>query len=226
VANLFDDEGVTGVHGIERILWSDSQPERVIKFERSLEHYQPAAFPQTREQAGDFKNKLAAKLVTDAKAMRDQLAPIALETGTAFWGMIGSMQEQSEKTTLGASGEDESRYAQNTLADMRANLAGARAVYEAFKPWIESASSLSQPIEQGFSKLQKAYDEIEGPALPPVPEGFNPDKPSDADLASDYGKLWKLLQEETDPDSAESLVSIMGEAANAMQIDGITADEE
>jgi iron uptake system component EfeO len=152
--------------------------------------------------------------------MRDDFHGVALAPSAAFRGMIGSMQEQSEKTKLAASGEDESRYAQRTLADMRANLAGAVAVFDAFKPWINAAAGAGkyEVISGGFKTISAAYAEIDGAALPPVPDGFDPDAPSDADLKTPYGKLWNLLHTETDLNVDGSLVSKMSSAADAMGI--------
>jgi iron uptake system component EfeO len=216
--DLFDGEGVTGVHAIERILWADAIPERVVQFESTLDGYTPAAFPQTREQADEFKNELVERLVQDTQSMREMLQGNALGSSAAFRGMIGSMREQSEKTTLAASGEDESRYAQRTLADMRANLAGAVAVFDVFRPWINSAAGKAQDdeIAAGFKSISDAYAEVNGPALPPVPDGFNPDKPRAADLETPYGKLWKLLHEQTDLNADDSLVGKLSSAAGSM----------
>lgn len=222
---LFDGEGVIGMHAIERILWSDSTPDYVVKFEEALPGYQAAAFPQTKQEADDFKNALCARLVKDTQKMRDDFDSIALQAGTAFRGMILSVQEQSEKTNKAATGEDESRYAQNTLADMRANLSGARSVYEAFKPWIEATDGDTETIESNLDKLDQAYDAVDGDALPRVPDGFNPDEPSDKDLSTAYGKLWKLLVEQTDEDQADSLVALMADAADGMQLPGIEAEQ-
>ena len=222
--DLFDDDGVIGVHAIERILWSDSTPERVIKFEKALPGYKAAAFPKTKEEAEAFKSKLCARLVKDTKKMRDDFADLALQPDSAFRGMIASVEEQSEKTNKAASGEDESRYAQNTMADMRANLEGARAVFAAFRPWIEDAGNDSKRIDKEFDALATAYSAVKGDALPEVPQGFNPDAPSEDHLSSEYGKLWKLLVDKTDAMDPESLVSIMGEAADKMGIQGLTAE--
>jgi iron uptake system component EfeO len=218
--DLFDGDGVTGVHAIERILWSDSVPERVLKFESTLDGYTPAAFPQTRAEADEFKNKLVARLVQDTQTMRDEFQGNALDSSAAFRGMIGSMREQSEKTKLAASGEDESRYAQRTLADMRENLAGAIAVFDAFKPWINSAAGKAQDdaIAAGFKSISDAYAELDGPALPAVPDHFNPDKPTAADLETPYGKLWKLLHEQSDLNANDSLVTKLSSAASSMGI--------
>jgi iron uptake system component EfeO len=221
-ANLFDDEGVVGMHAIERILWAQSHPARVVKFESTLPGYKAAAFPATRDEADAFKNELCARLARETRSMQDQFASVALQSGTAFGGMIGSMREQSEKTTKAASGEDESRYAQRTLDDMRANLAGARAVFEAFRPWIESSSgaTASGDIDAEFIEVSDAYGAVDGPALPEVPAKFNPDKPSEAELQTPYGKLWKLLSQKTDLANKASLVSRMSAAADGMGLAG------
>jgi iron uptake system component EfeO len=221
--DLFDGEGVTGVHGIERILWADSHPANVVAFESKLDGYQKAAFPADEDQADEFKNGLAERLVTDTKKMRDDFKGIALDADTAFNGVIGSMQEQVEKVTLGSSAEDESRYAQRTLDDMRANLEGGRKVYDAFRTWVkaEAGEDLDADIVAGFDRIADAYAEVDGSGIPEVPDGFDPEDPSDDDLKTEYGKLWSLLMKESDPDAKGSLVSDLIEAADAL---GITVE--
>lgn len=218
--NLFDGEGVTGVHAIERILWADAQSARVVAFEKTVPGYKAAAFPANADEAKDFKQGLCERLVKDVEQMQDEYATVALDSSAAFRGMIGSMAEQSEKTTLAASGEDESRYAEHTLADMRANLEGAAAVFKAFKPWVTSSNSAetAKEIEAGLAEISDAYSAVDGAALPEVPQGFNPDKPTDADLETAYGKLWSLLTAQTDMNSDDSLVSKMTSAADKMGI--------
>jgi iron uptake system component EfeO len=221
--DLFDDQGVTGMHGIESILWSDSTPDYVVKFEAALPNYKAAAFPKTEAEADAFKNKLSKRLVDETKQMKEDFATVALGVTDAFGGIVASVEEQSEKTNKAASGEDESRYAQNTLADMRANLNGAREVYSAFKPWIASTKGDTAGIEAGFKRLEAAYDALDGDALPKVPDGFDPDKPSDEDLATPYGELYQLLLDETDPEEEKSLVHIIREAAVGI---GVAFDDE
>jgi iron uptake system component EfeO len=222
--NLFDDQNVTGMHAIERILYSNQTPDYVVKFEKALTGYKAAAFPKTKEEADQFKNKLCKRLVDDIKTMQEQYSSLALDVDTAFVGMITSTVEQSEKTTKAATGEDESRYAQNTMADMRANLAGARSVYEAFKPWIASTKGEVAGIEAALKKTDDAYKAVDGDALPKVPDNFNPGDPSDAHLDTPYGKLWKLLTDETDPAKEGSLVSLFTDAADKMGIEGVEAE--
>lgn len=218
---LFDDVGVVGVHGIERILWADAHPAEVVAFEQGLPGYMPAAFPANQQESDDFRNLLCARLATDTATMESEFAPLALDGAAAFRGVIGSMMEQIEKVNLAYSGEDESRYAQYTLADMRANLEGGRDIYGAFVPWLESVeggAEVNADIEAGFDRISAAYAPLAGDGIPTVPATWNPDSPSETDLASDYGKLWLLLTEETDPELAGSLVERMVAAADLLGI--------
>jgi iron uptake system component EfeO len=218
--NLFDGEGVTGMHGIERILWADAHPENVVAFESSLDGYIPAAFPANEDEAKDFADGLAQRLVDDTETMRDDFEPLALDASTAFRGVIDSLAEQLEKISLAATAEDESRYAQRTLDDMRANLEGGEATYAAFQDWViaEAGEEVDADVRAGFAAIGDAYDEIDSAAIPEVPAGFNPDDPSEEHLQTPYGELYLLLTEHADPESASSLLSAMLEAADAMGI--------
>lgn len=219
--NLFDDEGVTGIHAAERILWSDTIPQRVVDFEKGLPYYQPAAFPANENQAREFKEKLLARLVTDVKTMKTQFGPLALDTASAFRGVIGSMKEQIEKANRAASGEEESRYAQYTLADMRANVEAGAAIYAAFKPWLleqKSGKDLDAKIAAGFKRIQNHYASLPGDALPEVPATWSSAHPSAQDLATPFGQLYQTLTAEADPDTDGTLVSAMNSAADALGI--------
>jgi iron uptake system component EfeO len=218
--NLFDDQGVTGVHAIERILWSDSIPARVLTFESGLAGYKAAAFPATQQEAADFKDKLCKRLIDDVEMMRSQFAPLALDTQTAYRGIIGSMTEQVEKATKAAGGEEESRYAQYTLADMRANVAAGIKTYDSFEAWLKSAPNgvaLDTGIRAGFQRIQDKYNSISGDALPPVPTTWSM-TPSAEELATPFGQLFALLKNESDPETAGSLVNTMDKSADALNI--------
>ncbi len=223
--NLFDGKGVTGVHAIERILWSNSVPAAVKAFEEPINGYQEPAFPKNQKEAADFKDGLAQRLVDDTQAMIDMFEPLALDAPTAYGGVLGSMREQIEKIKLAQTGEDESRYAQHTLADMRANLAGGIAVFEAFDPMFEAkgeeGTKLRDSIQASFDRLTQYYDSIQGNAIPPVPASWNPDAPSAADLQSEYGKLYTLVLKETDEADEKSLVSLMLLGARTTGIPGV-----
>lgn len=219
--DLFDGEHVTGVHAIERIVWADRHPDWVVAFESQLPYYTVASFPADEAEATRFRDELCQRLVDDAASMRDQFEPLALDAAAAFRGVIGSMAEQYEKVGLASTGEDESRYAQHTLGDMRANLDGGRATFEAFDPWLASldgGEGIVEEIHAGFDRVDAAYDALPGDAIPAVPATWNPDAPSEADLATDYGQLWVLLSSEADVSVAGSLVERMTAAADLLGI--------
>jgi iron uptake system component EfeO len=219
--NLFDDQGVTGIHAIERILWSDTIRTEVVDFERALAGYKPAAFPATRAEAQDFKDKLAARLASEVTLMRDMFVPLMLDSGAAYRGVIGSIAEQIEKIDKAATGEEESRYSNETLADMRSNLAGGLATVDAFKPWLVSkagGAELDSRIRAGFQRISAAYAALPGAALPTPPATWDPASPSASDLTTPFGKLYTLLKTESDEMTAESTVGQMDTAAMLMGI--------
>jgi iron uptake system component EfeO len=221
--NLFDDQGVTGVHAIERILWSDSIPLPVLEFESALPNYRPAAFPATSAEADDFKDKLCARLVADARAMQEDFRGLALDAPSAYRGVIGSIREQVEKIDKAATGEEESRYAQYTLADMRANVAAGVDTYAAFQPWLitkgAAGEALDAEVKGGFERLLAGYDEIPGDALPDVPDGWSSENPTPAHLETDFGRLFALVQQESDDATDGALVHEMLESAALLGIE-------
>jgi iron uptake system component EfeO len=219
-ANLFDDQNVTGVHAIERILWSNQVPARALAFEEALTGFTPPAFPATMQQASDFKSKLCGRLVADVQSMRDQFGPLVLDSSAAFRGVIGSLGEQLEKAELAADGAEESRYAAFTLADMRANVDAGVATFQAFRPWLRANGGDQQiaEIEGAFGRVKAAYAALSGDALPPIPETWDAAQPSASDLQTPFGMLWTVLHHEADPDIDGTLVSSMNDAAEAMGI--------
>jgi iron uptake system component EfeO len=216
----FDGHGFVGLHAIERVLWAESVPEAVLGFERALAHYVAARAPSSEVEARSFREGLCARLVRDVRGMEEALRPLALDPATAWRGVVGSVEEQVEKVLLGATGEDESRYSQSTLADMRANLEGGRAVLAAFAPMIEAnagAAARRADIDARFDELERAYADVEGVALPEVPAGFDPDAPGAA-LATPYGRLFGLLSDASDPLEAGSLAATLRAAGEDMGI--------
>lgn len=219
--NLFDGMGVTGVHGIERILWANEVPANVAMFEMGLPNNPtPAAFPATMQQASDFRTGLAQKLIDDCVRMQTEFMGVTLDNAAAFRGVIASMGEQVEKVRLGASAEEESRYARHTLADMRANLAGGVRTFNSFKPLLVQGghSMLVTQIEAKFAEISATYTRLTGDSIPAVPAGWNPDAPTAEQLATPYGQLYTQLNNEADPMRAGSLVSLMNQAATALMI--------
>jgi iron uptake system component EfeO len=214
--NLFDDEGVTGMHGIERILFAPTIRAEVIDFEADLEGYQPARFPQTNDEAIAFKTVLCQKLVDDAKALRDQWQPAAIDIGAAYQGLVGLMNEQAEKVNLAATGEEESRYANITLFDLRNNLEGTQKAYELFRAWIHSKPDGNAPdstIATRLAALKTLYVSMPGDSLPAVPDDWSSDQPTPANLATPFGMLWKAVHESVDPNASGSVVFEMNKIA-------------
>jgi iron uptake system component EfeO len=219
--NLFDDLTVTGIHAVERILWVDSTPATVIAFERGLPNYVVAAYPANLQQASDFKTRLCARLVADVQMMIDGFKPVALDPAAAYRGVIGSLIEQREKITKAETGEEESRYAGETLADMRSNVEGGLATQMAFRAWLDGKAGgveLDARITAGFKRITDAYAATSDARLPPLPPTWNAASPSPDDLATPFGRLYGVLQTESDEANPDSLVSAMNLAADAMGI--------
>ncbi len=215
----FDDEGVTGMHAIERILFSDTTPAAVVTFEQGLPGYSPAAFPATEEEAARFKSKLCARLVSDIESLQGQWGSAELDLPGAFDGLISLMNEQHEKVNKAATGEEESRYSQKTLADLRANLVGTKKIYALFQPWItskEGGDHVDGEIQEGFTALETAYDEIEGEAIPAPPVTWSSANPTEEDLKTPFGQLFTTVSEAVDPERDGSVVYEMSEAAEML----------
>jgi iron uptake system component EfeO len=213
--DLFDAKGVTGMHGIERILYAPLIRPEVIAFERTLPGYKAAAYPATDGEAMAFKTALVQKLVDDATSLHAQWQPAAIDLGAAYQGLVGLMNEQKEKVNLAATGEEESRYADLTLFDLRNNLDGTRKAYEAFRGWVQArhGAGADAMLEARFAALAALYASIPGDALPPVPADWSSDKPTPADLATPFGALWQAVREAVDPDRDGSVVFEMNQIA-------------
>lgn len=224
----FDGEGVTGMHAIERILWSDSVPAYVTQHEQTelgTKGYAAPAFPKTAEQAASFKAKLVQQLIDDATKMRDQWKPQSIDIGGAFTGLIALMNEQLEKVNKASSSEEESRYSQRTMADIRANLEGTEKIYALFQPWIltkngpagENGKDVDRAILAGFERLRTAYGNVGGDAIPQPPATWKSEEPetnSQADKDTPFGKLFFAVHAAADIKSKTSIVSAMNGAGS------------
>jgi len=227
-ADLFDDKGVTGMHAVERIVYSDVIPQHVIDFESSLPGYSPAAFPADAAQAAEMKSKLCAKLIADAKLLEEQWTPANIHVAIAYQGLISLVAEQREKVQKASTDEEESRYSQRTMADLRDNLAGSKAVYAMFQPWLLSKTNPDDPtkdgptidakIVAGLEKLDKAYSEVDGDAIPLPPATWSAENPSAEDLATPFGKLYQVVVETVDPTLDDSVVAQMTLASDVLAL--------
>lgn len=209
-AYLFDGVGVTGMHAIERILFADTIPQRVVDFEKTLPGYVPAAMPRTAQEAADFKAKLCARLVADTKTLLEQWTPAKIDVAVAYQGLVSLVKEQLEKVQKAATSEEESRYSQRTMTDLRDNLAGSRKAYGIFQPWIltkgDDGKRDDERVLAGFAALDAAYGAVTGEAIPAPPPTWSAEQPSAADLATPFGKLYSAVHTAVDPANQDSVV--------------------
>ena len=180
----FDREGVTGMHAIERILFAPG-PAAVVDFESSMPGYAPAAWPASDPQAATFKTGLCQRLVDDTQTLLDQWQSRVIDLGTVFSGLTGQMSAQSEKVSVAANQQEESRYSQTTMIDLRSNLAGTRAIYALFEPWLATktyGTTLDANVLDAFARLDRTYSNVAGDDIPEPPPTWatNPTTPDDA----------------------------------------------
>ena len=214
--DLFDDQGVTGMHAVERILFAPEIPPSVVKLESTLPGYAAASWPATDEEALEFKNELCARLVKDTSTLEKQWTPQSIDLDGAFGGLISLMNEQREKVNKAASEEEESRYAQRTMADIRDNLAGTVKIYALFEPWLlskDGGDAINADVHAAFDALHEAYGAIEGDAIPQPPADWSAENPSEKDLATPFGELYSAVQASVDPNVEGSAVDGMNRAA-------------
>ena len=225
--DLFDDQGVTGMHAIERILYSDVTPATVVTFEKALPGYVPAAFPATEPQATEFKTSSCARLVSDSKMLLDGWTPQQIDISSSFQGLVGLVNEQQEKVNLAATGEEESRYSQHTMTDLRDNLDGTTVIYELFSGWLKtkpaaggmpSGTDVDASIMTGLGNLKTLYGTVQGDAIPQPPVTWSAEAPSATDLATPFGVLYEQVHAAVDPKMTGSLVVEMNEGATLLNI--------
>jgi iron uptake system component EfeO len=223
--DLFDDQGVTGLHAVERVIFSDVIPVNVVALESTLPGYVAASFPATAAQAASFKAKLCERMVDDAKELLAQWTPANIDASIAFAGLVSLMNEQREKVQKASTGEEESRYSARTMADLRDNLAGTKAAYAAFQPWLLTRSSadptkdgakLDAAILAGFASLDAAYAKVSGPSIPTPPATWSAENPTPADLMTPFGQLFVAVSAAVDAEDPASIVSQMNDAALAL----------
>ena len=223
-SDLFDDVGVTGMHAMERIIYQPNPPA-VVTFEATLPGYVASAAPSSDAQALELKNKLAAKLISDVTALQGRWTPVNLNIAVAYQGLVALMNEQKEKVNKAASSEEESRYSQRTMVDLRDNLDGTKAIYALFEPWVLSKTNsdptkdgptIDGKIQAGFVKLAAAYATISGDAFPPVPATWSSENPSAADLATPFGQLYSQVLAAVDPSTDGTIVFEMNAVATLL----------
>lgn len=220
----FDDEGIVGMHAIERILWAKEIPEEVIRFERGLPGYRPARYPETPEEALAFKEKLASRLVRDIQGLRAQFEPLILDPAFVYQGLIDLAMEQTEKVDRAATGQEESRYAQATMRDLRSNYEGCLKAYRVFQPKLrqkKGGAELDARVLAAFARLEAAYSKIKGDSIPRPPMNWSAISPNVAHRETPFGELYFEVKRESDPAEAGSLVSELSQVARVLELRGV-----
>ena len=217
----FDGDGVIGMHAIERILWADAIPAVVVEFEQALPGYAPARFPATAAEAAAFRDGLAARLVSDVERLTTDVRPLRPDVAFTYRGVVDLAVEQAEKVNKAASGEEESRYAQTTMRDLRANMIGCSEAYALFRPWVADhpkGRAADARVMEAFARLKTAYARVPGDAFPRPPETWSSVAPQPADLATPFGALFSVIRREVDPGVSGSLVHALGDVASLLQL--------
>jgi iron uptake system component EfeO len=221
----FDGQGMIGMHAIERILYAPG-PMAVADHEQTVAgaNYAAAAWPTSDAQAAEFKNGLCQRLVTDTQMLLTQWKTKSIDLAAVFTGLTGLISLQSEKVGLAAMNQQESRYSQTTMTDLRSNLAGTRAVYDLFELWLATkayGTMLDMNAKAAFDRLDGQYMNVSGDAIPdPPPSWTNP--PSPVDTVTQFGTLYIAVTNEADPSRSGSAVDTMNLVAQALGLPQFT----
>lgn len=219
--DLFDADGFVGLHALERVLWANQIPPSVVAVESALDGHAPAAFPADEAAAARFRDGLCARLVDDAAALEARLDGLALDSGGAYAAATGLLSRQVEKMIAAGEGRAESRYAGHTLADMGANLAGAKALHAVFGPWLATKPGGAQVDDEcalGFARIEKEYAAFGSDALPYVPEDWDAENLTQSALASPFGHLYAVVANEANVSLDGSLGHAMGEVVTLLGV--------
>ena len=82
----------------------------------------------------------------------------------------------------------------------------------------DEGEAIHNEIHEAFERVDAQYTALSGDAIPAVPSTWNPDAPSEADAASDYGQLFLFLADETDFDNDASFVSLFEKGGDVLGI--------
>jgi iron uptake system component EfeO len=220
-SDMFGVSGMSGLHAAERILYVWSTPASVATYEEGLGYCPPQSYPTTDADAVEFKTILLAKIITDAQTLQAGWTASNIDIGGAFNGLIGLMNEQHEKTSLAGLHEEESRYSQHTMTDLRDNLTGTQNIYKLFQPWLVSVSggaAIDTQIQAGFTTLSSLYatPTYAGDAFPQPPSDWSEANPTAADLATPFGQLYQAVFSATDATQSGSIVFEMNAGATLL----------
>ena len=201
--DLFDDQGVTGMHAIERILYADTiPPSVVIDFEKALPGYEAAAFPGDRGRGGGVQDQA----LRAARHRHDDAADAVdsrrrSTSARAFQGLISLMNEQREKVNKAATGRGGvALLAAHAGRHPRATSTAPKTIYALFQPWILSKTATAAASDdRDHRRLRRARRGVRR-RTPATRSRARPRrgarKPRRAtDLATPFGKLYSAVTE-------------------------------
>ena len=123
------EEGWSGFHRIERILWEDNTTKGT-------------------ESYGD-------QLVNDIKELKAKIATVDVDYKVMLTGAVDLLNEVATSKITG----EEEIYSHTDLYDFRANIQGAEKIFQLFKPLLEkSDANLVKELEVDFKSVNDLLD--------------------------------------------------------------------
>ena len=123
------EEGWSGFHHIERILWEENTTKGT-------------------ESYGD-------QLVNDIKELKAKIATVDVDYKIMLTGAVDLLNEVATSKITG----EEEIYSHTDLYDFRANIQGAEKIFQLFKPLLEkSDASLVKELEEDFKSVNSLLD--------------------------------------------------------------------
>jgi iron uptake system component EfeO len=145
--------------------------------------------------------------------------PDAINLASAFKGLQGLMQAQEEKVNLAAEQQEESRYSQRTMSDLRHNLSGTTDIYGLFTDWLSTKANglaINAEVEQALDMLGQIYGAVDGAAIPDPPPGWDSTMVSPADQQTPFGMLYRAVLQAIDLNRTGSVLDAMNHAAKSL----------
>ena len=123
------EEGWSGFHRIERILWEENTTKGT-------------------ESYGD-------QLVNDIKELKAKIATVDVDYKIMLTGAVDLLNEVATSKITG----EEEIYSHTDLYDFRANIQGAEKIFQLFKPLLEkSDAALVKELEEDFKSVNGLLD--------------------------------------------------------------------
>ncbi len=219
-ADLFDDQGVTGMHAIERILYSDGIPTEVIAFEQA-DRLRGRGVPRERGRGGGVQDQA---LRPPRHRHRDAAGPVEAGEARHRRGLPGPDLADERAAREGQQGLDRARGVALLADDARRHPLEPRRHHEDLR-----ALPALDPLEGRGSGRQGHHRGLQGAPgrlrrqprrHHPEPAGDVDHPPTAEDAATPFGKLYDAVSFAVDPKRDGSVVFEMNEAAVVMGLPG------